>query len=67
MACGPLADTVKHGILNQKDMTTFSYCDAGDGNDSPTYDRCHSCVSAEGRTEYLANCELSVLDQGIII
>ncbi|KAK5663008.1 hypothetical protein OQA88_6422 [Cercophora sp. LCS_1] len=57
MACGPLAESVKHGILNQKDMTAFSYCDVGDGSgkDTPTYDRCHSCVSAEGRTEYLAN------------
>jgi len=40
-------------------MTAYSYCNAagGDAKDVPTYDRCLSCVTAEGKTEYLANCK----------
>ncbi|KAK3359820.1 hypothetical protein B0T25DRAFT_564792 [Lasiosphaeria hispida] len=60
MACGPLRTSFQHGILNQKNMTAYSYCavdgeDGGDAKDTLTYERCVSCVSAEGNTEYQAN------------
>ncbi|KAK1760632.1 hypothetical protein QBC47DRAFT_10891 [Echria macrotheca] len=57
MACGPLGPRFKNGILDPRGITTFSYCsaDGGDGRDTISYDRCVSCVSAEGTTEYLAN------------
>ena len=57
MACGPLRDTFTHGIVDQKDMSAFSYCQQPGAQDAPYYDRCVSCVSAEGKTEILANCK----------
>ncbi|KAK4163620.1 hypothetical protein QBC43DRAFT_57684 [Cladorrhinum sp. PSN259] len=54
-ACGPLQDTVQHGILNQKDMTAYSYCSAGQAMESLPYERCRACVSAERKSLYLAN------------
>jgi len=61
MACGPLEDNFKHGILDPRSTTAFSYCsaDGGDGKDKITYERCISCVSAEGRTEFQANCKFT--------
>jgi hypothetical protein len=62
MACGPLKDGFTHGILDPRSLTPYSYCAAGGGDamDKPTYDRCLSCVSAEGRTEWLANYIVAV-------
>lgn len=57
MACGPLRESFIHGITDQKDMSTFSYCQAPSAMDTPYYDRCVSCVSAEGKTEIIANCK----------
>ncbi|KAK3994724.1 hypothetical protein QBC44DRAFT_285471 [Cladorrhinum sp. PSN332] len=56
-ACGPLKDSVEHGILNQKDMTAYSYCSAGQGeaHDPLHYSRCRDCVAAERKFLYLAN------------
>ncbi|KAK4228264.1 hypothetical protein QBC38DRAFT_162764 [Podospora fimiseda] len=56
-ACGPLKDSVEHGILNQKDMTAYSYCSAGQGeaHDPLYYSRCRDCVSAERKSLYLVN------------
>ncbi|KAK4190678.1 hypothetical protein QBC35DRAFT_63096 [Podospora australis] len=53
-ACGPLRGSVEHGMLDQKKMTTYSYCSFGD-QDHTNYERCHSCLSAEKKTTYLAS------------
>ncbi|KAK3326458.1 hypothetical protein B0H66DRAFT_589067 [Apodospora peruviana] len=57
MACGPLQDGIEHGVTTPSNITSFSYCSAGGGSaSSPSnYEHCTPCVSAEGRTEYLAN------------
>ncbi|KAK4455758.1 hypothetical protein QBC34DRAFT_390846 [Podospora aff. communis PSN243] len=57
MACGPLQEGFQDGLLDQRGMTPYGYCTVGGGGakDVPTYERCVSCVSAEGKTEYLAN------------
>ncbi|KAK1833258.1 hypothetical protein QBC39DRAFT_48582 [Podospora conica] len=60
MACGPLKDAFTHGITDQKDMTTFSYCAVPGAMDAPHYDRCVSCVGAEGKTEILANSVIAL-------
>lgn len=50
---------MKHGIPDPGSTTAFSYCSAGNGEamDPHNFDTCVSCVSAEGRTDYLANCK----------
>ncbi|KAK4658000.1 hypothetical protein QC762_202930 [Podospora pseudocomata] len=56
-ACGPLRDGVEHGLLDQKNMTAYSYCKAGAGgaNDLSHYEGCLSCVAPHGSTDYLTN------------
>lgn len=59
MACGPLQQSLKHGISDPKDTTTSSYCSADDGyaSDPEIYGHCTSCLSAGGESDYLANCK----------
>ncbi|KAK4171572.1 hypothetical protein QBC36DRAFT_91639 [Triangularia setosa] len=56
-ACGPLRDGVEHGLLDQKNMTAYSYCKAGGGgaSDLSHYEGCVSCVAPHGSTDYLSN------------
>ncbi|KAK3403191.1 hypothetical protein B0T20DRAFT_486154 [Sordaria brevicollis] len=57
MACGPLQQSLEHGIPDPKDTTTSSYCSADDGyaSDSTIYGHCTSCLAAGGESNYLAN------------
>lgn len=54
-----LQTSLEHGILKPHDTTAYSYCTAGGGEamDHTNYDSCIPCISAEGRTDYLANCK----------
>ncbi|KAL2130886.1 hypothetical protein VTI74DRAFT_5816 [Chaetomium olivicolor] len=56
-ACGPLEASLKHGILDPRNTSAYSYCSAGNGEamDSSHFESCIPCISAEGTTEYLAN------------
>ncbi|KAK3499646.1 neuraminidase [Neurospora hispaniola] len=57
MACGPLQQSLQHGIPGPKDTTTSSYCSADDGyaSDPVIYGHCTSCLVAGGESSYLAN------------
>ncbi|KAL2021512.1 hypothetical protein VTK56DRAFT_7145 [Thermocarpiscus australiensis] len=56
-ACGPLQASLEHGILSPRNTTAYSYCSAGhsEAMASNIYDKCIPCISAEGKTDYLAN------------
>lgn len=58
-ACGQLQAGVEHGLRDPSGTTAYSYCTAGDGGamDFSHFDACIPCISAEGTTEYLANCK----------
>lgn len=64
-ACGHLRTSVQHGIPDPRNSTAFSYCSSGGGEamDYNNYDGCLPCVSAEGKTKYLANCKESKGEQ----
>ncbi|EAA31590.3 hypothetical protein GE21DRAFT_7713 [Neurospora crassa] len=57
MACGPLQQSLQHGIPDPKDTTASSYCSADDGyaSDPVIYGHCTSCLVAGGESNYLAN------------
>ncbi|KAK4203253.1 hypothetical protein QBC40DRAFT_26675 [Triangularia verruculosa] len=56
-ACGPLRDGVQDGLLDQRNMTAYSYCKAGGGGagDLSNYEGCVSCVAPHGSANYLSN------------
>ncbi|KAK3952795.1 hypothetical protein QBC32DRAFT_134041 [Pseudoneurospora amorphoporcata] len=57
MACGPLQQSLQHGVPDPKDTTASSYCSADDGyaSDPDIYVHCTSCLTAGGESNYLAN------------
>ncbi|KAK4100101.1 hypothetical protein N658DRAFT_138929 [Parathielavia hyrcaniae] len=55
-ACGPLRDSLEHGILNPSDSTAYSYCSVGGGDlDLVHFEQCIPCVSVGSTADYLAN------------
>ena len=58
-ACGNLDVSMEHGIKDPSQTTAYSYCSAGTGAamDYANFESCIPCIAAEGKTQYLANCE----------
>ncbi|KAK4113820.1 hypothetical protein N656DRAFT_695378, partial [Canariomyces notabilis] len=56
-ACGPLKDSIEHGIPSQGKTTAYSYCSAANnaGMSKEIYDKCTPCLAASSNTRYLAN------------
>ncbi|OIW29492.1 hypothetical protein CONLIGDRAFT_631571 [Coniochaeta ligniaria NRRL 30616] len=57
-ACEPLANPLEDGILSPQGSTQYGYCSVD--NNVATHqiiNRCSSCISASGETQYLANCK----------
>jgi hypothetical protein len=65
-ACGPLADSLREGILDPSPSSTYDYCDAsGDPNAGlgPSYTKCLQCVHSGSEHSHLSNF-LTALEAG---
>ncbi|KAK5993331.1 hypothetical protein PT974_06760 [Cladobotryum mycophilum] len=55
-ACGPLTPYLEKGIPDPAKASQYAYCDAGGGSNlGGAYEKCMSCMQADGSHSYLSN------------